>query len=135
MALFDWGPKYCIGIKSVDDQHKRLVDMLNQLHEGMMSGKGNSTMGPVLQNLVDYTIQHFKYEETIFGTTGYEDAAAHKADHDKLVAQVAEFNNKFKAGSVTLSNELMNFLKTWLIGHIMGTDRKYVSFLQSKGIT
>ncbi len=134
MALFEWGPKFCIGIQSIDDQHKKLVDYVNQLHEGMLSGKGADLMGPILQGLVEYTVNHFKYEEGIFSTHGYADAVAHKAEHDKLIQQVGDFHGKFKAGSATISTELMNFLKNWLMAHILGSDKKYVPFLTEKGV-
>ena len=134
MALFEWGPRFMLGIQSIDDQHKKLVDYVNQLHDGMLQGKGNDLLGPVLDGLVGYTVNHFKYEEELFAKTGYAESAPHKVEHEKLVAQVADFHGKFKSGSATISVEIMNFLKTWLTQHILSSDKKYSSHLISKGI-
>lgn len=134
MALFDWNAKFSVGIKSIDDQHMKLVEYINQLHAGMMAGKGNEVMGPILNGLVDYTQKHFKFEEDLFAKHGYAESAAHKAEHDKLVATVSNFHKKFKEGGATISTELMNTLKSWLTGHILGVDKKYSAYLIEKGV-
>ena len=134
MALFTWGDKFSVGIVSIDDQHKELVKYLNDLHDGMLGGKGSDVTGPILDGLVAYTVKHFAYEEKIFADQAYPDAAAHKKEHENLVAQVSDFVGKFKAGKVTISTEIMNFLKDWLTKHILGTDKKYTSYLVAKGV-
>ncbi|MGK5083529.1 bacteriohemerythrin [Bdellovibrionota bacterium FG-1] len=134
MALFEWSSRFTLGIQSIDDEHKKLVEYINQLHDGMMQGKGANVTGPILDGLVNYTVKHFKHEEELFATHAYPDTAAHKEEHKKLVAQVAEFQTKFKAGTATISTEIMTFLKNWLTNHILGTDKKYCPHLISKGV-
>ncbi len=135
MPLMVWNEKLSVGIKSIDDQHKKLVALLNQLHDGMMAGKGKEVVGNVLKGLVDYTTNHFRYEEDLFTRNGYADAAAHKKAHADLVPQVVEIQKKYEqSGPATLTIQVMNFLKDWLTVHILGTDMKYGPYLIAKGI-
>ena len=135
MALMTWTDKYVLGIQSIDTQHQKLVEMINELQDAMLAGKANDQTGKILDGLVRYTVTHFAHEETLFAKHGYADSTAHKAEHDKLQQQVAEFQTQFKAGQSKLSPQLMNFLRDWLNGHILGSDKKYAPFLKGKGAT
>jgi hemerythrin-like metal-binding protein len=135
MALFVWNEKLSVGIPSIDNQHKKLVTFINQLHDGMMAGKGKEVVGPVLKGLIEYTATHFKYEEQLFAKTGYAEAADHKKHHDDLVRQVMDIQKKYEqSGPNALTIQVMNFLKEWLTGHILGADKRYVAHLTAKGV-
>lgn len=133
MALFQWNDSFSVGIPSIDSQHKVLVDYLNQLHDGMMSGAGSQALGSILTGLIKYTDEHFKHEEQLFKQYNYSEAASHTLEHQNLVKQVVDFNNKFQAGQATVSTDILNFLKDWLMNHILKVDKKYSAFLKEKG--
>ncbi len=132
--LMRWTPSLSVGIDSIDSQHKVLIDLINDLYQKMHSGDGKSGVGDALGKLIDYTGTHFKFEEDLFATHGYEDIDAHMEIHRELVAQVVDFQKQFATGKADISIELMEFLKDWLLNHIKKTDMKYVPFLQSKGV-
>jgi hemerythrin-like metal-binding protein len=135
MPLMTWTEKLAVGVKVLDDDHKKLVGMVNQLYDAIQSGRGKDSLGPILDGLVDYTKVHFAREEQLFSQTGYTASAAHHKEHEDLTRQVLDVQQKYKAGvSGTLSLEVMNFLKNWLITHIQGSDQKYGPHLNSKGI-
>ena len=135
MPLVVWSEKLSVGVRSIDDQHKKLVTLLNQLHDGMMAGKGKEVIGGVLKGLIDYTANHFRYEEELFARIGYPDGAAHKHDHDELVRKVVEIQKKYEqSGPGALTIPVMNFLKDWLTAHILGSDMKYRAHLVAKGV-
>ena len=135
MPFVEWTERLSVGVTSIDDQHKKLVSLINQLHDGMLSGKGREILSSVLKGLIDYTTTHFKYEEDIFVRTGYPDAAAHKAAHADLVRQVKEIERKLdQAGPATLTIKTMNFLKDWLTSHIQGEDKRYSPHFAAKGV-
>lgn len=135
MALVTWSDKLSVGVQSIDDQHKKLVTLLNQLHDGMMAGKGKDVVGVVLKGLIAYTASHFQYEEDLFARTGYPDAAAHKQVHAELVRKVVEIQKKYETvGPSVLTIQVMNFLKDWLTKHILGDDMRYGPHLTAKGI-
>lgn len=135
MALVVWNDKLSVGVKSIDDQHKKLVSLVNQLHDGMIAGKGKEVVGPVLDGLIAYTASHFKYEEDLFARTGYPDAPAHKLEHADLVARVTEIRKVYDVkGPSVLTIQVMNFLKDWLTTHIQGADKEYGPHLQANGV-
>jgi len=135
MPLMTWNEKLSVGVKVLDDDHKKLVGMLNQLYDAIQSGHGKDSLSKTLDGLVDYTKTHFAREESFFAQTQYGASTAHKKEHDDLTKQVLEVQQKFKAGATgCLSLEVMNFLKNWLVNHIQGSDQKYGPHLNSKGI-
>jgi hemerythrin len=135
MPLMEWDKKMSVGVNLLDTDHQKLVKMLNDLYGAMMEGHGKESLGKILDELAAYTKIHFAHEENFFAQTNYPDAAAHKKEHDELTRQVLEVQRKYKAGATgTLSIEVMNFLKEWLLKHIMGCDKKYGPHLNSKGI-
>ncbi|MFH1194416.1 MAG: bacteriohemerythrin [bacterium] len=134
MALFNWSNNYSVGIKQIDDQHKHLVDLINELHDSMKVGKGKEVLGLIIKKLTDYTVFHFGTEEKLFKEYGYPDMKIHVETHNKLVNQVKALQLDFNKGKAVLTMEVMNFLKEWLTNHILGTDKKYTAFLNSKGV-
>jgi hemerythrin len=125
MPLLIWNPRFSVGIESFDSQHKRLINLVNQLHEAMMKGKAEDALHRVLHELVEYTKTHFAAEERFMQSHGFSGYLAHKTEHDKLTKQVVDFQREFLEGKIALSISLLSFLKTWLTEHIMGTDKKY----------
>ena len=131
----NWNEKMAVGVRLLDTDHQKLVGMLNELYDAVMKGQGKETLGKVLDGLVDYTKIHFAHEEKFFAQTNYPDAVAHKKEHDALTLQVLEVQKKYNSGqTITLSLEVMNFLKNWLTNHIQASDKKYGPYLNSKGI-
>jgi len=130
--LLEWNDKMLLGIPSIDEQHKQLVDMLNELYAGFKAGTAKNVIGPVLDRLIKYTATHFKHEEEIFDETGYPESKHHKMEHENLVKRVLEVQAKFNANHESiLSQDLMAFLRNWLVDHIMGTDRRYVQHMKA----
>jgi hemerythrin-like metal-binding protein len=125
MALFEWNPKYSVGVELFDDQHKRLFSLLNQLHDGMHYGHREAILHTVLLELTIYIEEHFSAEEAAMAFHGYSGIAAHRAEHDKLRAEVQSFLRKCEAGELTLNVEIVNFVLEWLTVHIMKTDKEY----------
>jgi hemerythrin len=133
MALIVWNDSYSVKVKEMDDQHKKLIDMINQLHDAMKVGKGKEVIGNVLTALTDYTRKHFTLEENLMKIHGYPGYADQKKAHDSMVTQVMDIQRKFSEGNV-LSQQVMTFLKEWLIHHIQGMDQKYGSYFNGKGV-
>ena len=134
MALMNWESKFSVKIKEIDDQHKKLFDLINSLHDAMKAGKGKDALGKVLTELVDYTVYHFGTEEKLFQKYGYPETAAHKKEHEALKKQAGELKTKFEKEGGVITIEVMNFLRDWLNNHILKIDMKYSPFLNSKGV-
>ena len=134
MPLFEWSQELSVKIKKIDEQHKKLVDLINLLHDSMKEGKGRDVMGKVLTDLAEYTRYHFQTEEMLFEKYAYPGYLPHKREHDNLTDQVNELKAKFEQGDTVITMELMGFLKTWLNHHILESDQRYSLFLNSKGV-
>ncbi|MCB2188711.1 MAG: bacteriohemerythrin [Deltaproteobacteria bacterium] len=135
MAFIQWRPDFETGIAQIDREHKKLVGLVNELYDAMKAGAGNQALGKVLTGLTAYTKTHFATEEKLMSQHAYPAFLAHKAEHDKLTAQVVELGEKFQAGNPVLTVQVANFLKEWLSKHILSTDQKYAPFLRSKGVS
>ncbi len=135
MPLIEWTPQLSVGINSIDEQHKKLINMINALNEAMLIGSSNELLGKIFSGLAAYTQKHFAYEENMFAEFGYTDSQEHKRQHNELMAQVIDLKEKFiENPQGTMSADLMLFLKRWLTNHIMKTDKEYTAFLLSKGV-
>ncbi|AGW13975.1 bacteriohemerythrin [Megalodesulfovibrio gigas] len=132
--LFNWTPTLSTSIDSLDEEHKVLVRLINELHDAMRDNKDRHILGGILDRLKDYAVTHFEHEERHFARYNYPDAAAHIAQHQKFLGAVMDFYREFQSGRATVTLDLMRFLKDWLQGHIMGVDKKYGPFLKDKGV-
>ncbi|TKB08553.1 bacteriohemerythrin [Desulforhopalus sp. IMCC35007] len=133
-ALIRWSQNLSVGINSIDEQHKVLVNLINELYKQMHAGLGKEAVGKTLGRLIDYTAKHFKYEEKLFAEHRYPEQKAHQELHDKLVGQVVAFQEEFTRGEKDVSLELMEFLKEWLLTHIKKKDMAYGPYLRSRGV-
>jgi hemerythrin len=133
MSNFKWTTDLSVGVKASDDDHKRLLDLIDQLSEGMSRGHGKAIIGKVLDELESYTRYHFAREEEFFERTGYP-AVDHKREHRELVEQVVTLQSRHKTGETALAMETLQILKKWLTVHIQGSDMKYGSYLNANGI-
>jgi hemerythrin len=132
MSLFQWDEKLLVGHSDIDTQHKRLFQLADDLHQAMAAGKATAKLSEILGSLIAYTKMHFASEERLMQKYNYPDYAAHKALHEKLTAQVMDFQKDFSAGRAVLTIDLMQFLKNWLFQHIGKTDQKVAEFLRKK---
>lgn len=135
MPLMTWTESMSVGVKVLDEDHKKLVGMVNQLHDGIMDGHRAEALGKVLDQLVSYTRIHFEREESMFTKTHYPGLATHKKEHDDLIKTALDLQSRYRQGaSSMLSLETMSFLKSWLAHHIQGCDKSYSPHLHSHGI-
>jgi hemerythrin-like metal-binding protein len=134
MPLINWTENLSTKIPSIDKQHKKLIELLNRLHDAMREGRGKEVLGTTLDELISYTKTHFTYEEELMKKANYPDLANHKKEHEQLVAKVLDLQKKYNSGSVTMTIETLNFLKDWLNNHILVSDKKYGPVLSASGI-
>lgn len=125
MAFIDWESRYSVGHNEIDQQHRQLIDMINKLHTAMKSGQGSREAGAIVEEMVNYSKFHFETEENLMKVYGFIGLLTHKAEHAAFIKQAGDFQTQFAAGKVSLSIDILNFLKEWLTKHILGTDSKY----------
>lgn len=127
--MFEWSNDYSVHIGSIDAQHRNLFAIAHELYEAMTAGQGKSALAKILDRLVQYTAVHFAHEERLMRLNDYPERATHKVEHDALTKQVLQFQTDFKSGRVTITVQLLQFIKEWLEKHIKGSDMRYVPCL------
>lgn len=123
MNKFNWEDSLSVGVDAMDDQHKVLINGINELME-VIDTASNEEILKRYSALGDFVVKHFTDEEAFMESIGYEGLASHKIIHEKLLAQLGDFAKEIEAGTLD-SNKLFQFLQFWLKSHIMGIDTKY----------
>jgi len=130
----EWKDEYSVGLDSIDQQHKKLLNLINQLQTAVDYSTGEEFEREALDELVDYTKTHFSYEEGLMEQNGYPDFVPHKAKHDEMIKEVEAVLAEYEKDHDLAMEHGTEFLKSWLINHINGTDKEYSSFLIDKGV-
>jgi hemerythrin len=128
-----WNDRLSVGVEAVDQDHKKLVGIINQLYDAIVARRSKEILGGLLDELELYTKYHFDREEQFFHATGYGDAAEHIRQHNDFRRRIIEIRERYKDGTGGLTLEVMNFLKDWFFDHVLGSDAKYVAHLHAKG--
>ncbi len=135
MALIYWLPEFETNIRIIDEQHRHLVDLVNQLYEAHNSGKDRTVLLKIINKLGMYTAMHFAREEDLFETYNYLQIEEHIQEHEYFEDMLNTFENEFKLGKQELTNTVISFLADWLIDHFNDSDQAYVIFLKSRGVS
>ncbi len=134
MSVLAWNSTLAVGYTPIDDQHEKLVDILNKLGEAMKVGKGREVMGAVLSDLTDYTVYHFTFEEKLMDAHAIPHSAQHKELHGEFTAKLKALTADLEAGSLAVAVEVMAFLGDWLRDHFMKIDKELADQLKEKGV-
>lgn len=134
MPLIAWNDSYSVGVKTIDQQHSNLFGIVNELHTAMMKGQAQGVVGPLLDKLVKYTLEHFAYEERMMDAAHYPGFVTHRAHHADLTKQVGDFMARYKRGDGTINIQLLRFLSDWLTKHIQHEDKEYGPWVNRHGV-
>ncbi|MCL2875544.1 MAG: bacteriohemerythrin [Betaproteobacteria bacterium] len=134
MPFMPWSDELVLGIDSIDKQHRWLVDTTNRLHDELaFRYPKQEELEKILEGLMEYAINHFIVEEDLFNRYGYPEERVHRARHDEFSRYVLQLLLKCERGE-QVSDEVLEFLRTWLVKHILTEDKAYVPFLKEKGV-
>lgn len=134
MKLINCNEQLRVGVQQLDEQHCRLVDIINLLHDALKDGQGLQAIQQTLQQLHEYTETHFRQEEGLLEEYGYPQLEEHRAAHHQLSLQLIRFQQEMQSEPQMTKHHLLQFLLDWLISHIKSEDRAYGSFLNSRGV-
>ncbi|MBS7326419.1 MAG: bacteriohemerythrin [Thiopseudomonas sp.] len=135
MQFMPWSQDLEIGIGEVDEQHQWLVNLTNQLHAQMNDGQLNpQRIGDTLEQLMDYTMNHFIAEEELIKRHGYPGTDEHIRQHNAFCQQIMALQDRHEAGE-TVGNEAVDLLKNWLLNHITRIDKDYVDYFKANNIS
>jgi len=132
MALIHWSRSLETGVQSIDEQHRRLLELLNGVHEVMVDGRDPSELDAILTRLMDYTDFHFRHEEELFDRNNFPFATGHRKEHSRLKEEVLARMENYRMGTME-PMDLLAFLVDWLQDHIKGVDKSFGEFIKNRG--
>lgn len=130
MAKFIWTDQLNVGIEVIDQQHRRIVEYINQLDDARSNNYSREEIGFLVNEFVDYTISHFGFEESLQEEAGYPFLKAHQKVHELFTKRVADFQTRYNNGE-DVTKGLNSLLVTWLFNHIKRDDNDYVETVKS----
>ena len=134
MNMIEWSHELSVGIAEIDQQHKRLIQMLNDLADAATKGKAREVAEKTLDEMVAYAGEHFRKEEQLMEQYGYPNLEGHIAAHRSFAKNVTEMREAQQSGNVMIGVKVLKYLSEWLNRHIKGTDKMYSAFLNEKGV-
>jgi hemerythrin len=134
MPLITWSARLETGIAIIDSQHKRLVDIINQLHDALEAGRSHEVMGAIFDELIAYTETHFGIEEKLMESHDYEHLEDHRREHRAFTDQIKMDRYNFSVDAWQYEDRLKDFLRGWLVNHIAASDQGYVPTLKKGGV-
>jgi len=126
VTYFVWAEDMSVGSALLDCDHRRLVDLVNELHTSTTAGAGRDIVGSILERLITYTREHFQREEHHMEQLRYSKIIEHKRQHQELLGKVLELRSRFDAGQITVAAQVSALLRDWLSVHIRREDKQYL---------
>jgi len=128
-SIIQWSKEMELNIPEIDEQHKRLVDLLNHFYENNRAGLHDEAVIKFLKELRDYLIYHLDWEERFLEEIGFHETKQHKKTHELFKKFYAEEVGKYlKQRDEKALRELVAFTLSWLYTHILKTDKKYAKY-------
>jgi len=125
MALMTWTNELSVNVPQMDEQHRRLFELTNQLHDAVLKKRGSGMLQALFAQVVQTTATHFAAEERFMQQIRFRGIDKHKAQHDAWTTQMQELKTRIEAGAATVSLDVVQFLKDWMLTHLLESDRLY----------
>jgi hemerythrin-like metal-binding protein len=122
--FIEWNEYYSVGNETIDSQHKRLIEILNNFHVNFKINMEAKYISKTIDELEEYIEYHFITEEELMEKSGYKYFDEHKKEHDSLKKMIIQIKTDYSEGKKSINFELMEILKNWLVRHIIDTDKK-----------
>lgn len=132
MVLVEWDETLKLGVKQMDEHHERLVEILNDCYRALMLNDHRHELHAIVEELESYTRYHFQTEESLMKDAGYRESGPHGEVHQRFMESICDFKGRLAAGESFVAVDVLNFLKDWLVEHIMRTDRALAQHLLAR---
>jgi hemerythrin len=133
-SQYFWKPEYTVKVKLLDDQHKTLIELMNQAADLVDLDGPPYKVGLVLDSMNHYAILHFSTEERLMNQCLYPGLEGHKKEHEYFFKEVSRFRKLYNEGESSIYREMAEFLRSWFIAHIQKLDTKYSEMMNMSGI-
>jgi hemerythrin-like metal-binding protein len=132
--MINWNDKYSVNIPLIDEQHKKLIGILNKVIYAKGHNGNPEELWEILSEMTNYAITHFATEESYMTAFNYPEYQDHKEEHRGFSSKIFAYHDKVIKGDYQFANELIEYLKHWLVNHIQVTDKKYIDCFKENGL-
>jgi hemerythrin len=132
--MIEWDDKYSVGISIIDNEHKKLIDIMNKAIVLEQNSSDPEEIAEVLNEMNKYAHTHFASEEAYMIKFNYPDYENHRKEHQAFSIETMAFFDKITNSNRQLICEILEHLKSWLVNHVLGTDTKYISCFKEHGL-
>ena len=131
--MFEWKEDYSLGNGAIDEQHQRLFQLGGQIHD-LLKNKRNEDkfddLVTLINELRDYTVYHFEFEEGMMEAAGYPNLDLHEQEHCKFIDKLNTFSEQdLDAFQNKVVFEMLGFVADWIERHILHTDAQYKGYV------
>ncbi len=132
--MIEWNEEHSVGISIIDEEHKRFIDIINEIIVAKQHDDNPVKIEKMLNELIDYAWNHFRTEESYMIEFNYPKYQYHKEEHLGFVDRINSYCSRVKNGDFQIANEILEYLKQWLVRHIQGTDKQYIECFVRNGL-
>jgi hemerythrin len=131
IVLVEWDDKYSVGIPLIDEQHKELIRLTNDLYQGCLTGDdaAKEFFFRTIRGAMDYVKYHFSAEEKLLENVKYPELALHRKQHEDFVLRMVDDVKSYQDGRKFVPNNFVRYLKDWILSHIAIMDTKYARYI------
>ena len=132
--MIEWDDKYSFGLSIVDEEHKKLIGILNKAIHAKKHRDNKKELMLIIEEMTKYAVGHFKTEEDYMWKFNYPEYQHHSEEHNDFLTKTLAYSDRVVKGDYHVSNELIKYLKQWTIHHIQVTDRQYIDCFKRNGL-
>lgn len=132
--MIEWDDKYSVGISIIDDEHEKLISIMNMAVILEQNSNNPKEITEVLDEMEKYAQTHFATEEAYMVKFNYPDYENHRKEHQAFSIETMAFFDNITNSNRQLICEILEHLKSWLVKHVLGTDTKYISCFKEHGL-
>ncbi len=134
MIFMKWSDDFSVKVLSIDEQHKKLFTLINDFYSGLEKKSSKERMAELIKGLKDYSLYHFSTEEKYMEMYNFYGYKNHKKEHEIFITKIIDISERYESGRLVISLEITDFIKNWIVNHVLGTDKKYSSLFIDKGV-
>jgi len=132
MAFLSWREQYRVGLERIDREHLYLFDLINKFHDGHRGGAEPRELQRILNDLVQYSEEHFRHEEETMLENEYPGLSAHCGLHEELYLAIFRLGEELAADSSSITMDTHSFLRNWLVSHILTHDLQFADYFATR---
>ncbi len=132
--MIEWNDKYSVNISLIDEQHKKLFEIINKAIIATKHSKVTKDVLGILDEMTEYALKHFEIEERYMKEFNFPEYLTHRKEHIDFTNNTIDYKNKVVGGDFQIINEILEYLKQWLVNHIQVTDKKYIGCFKKNGL-